>query len=107
MEKKEKNGWKVQKLVKTLPKLHNAVLIEGLPGIGNIGKITVDFIVDELRAEKLFRLQSLSMPNTVFIGDNNLIDVPRIDIYYKKFTHKPAVSAKVSAKKRKTRPTAL
>ena len=28
--------------------IRNPVLIEGLPGIGNVGKIVVDFLIDQL-----------------------------------------------------------
>ena len=41
------NEWKVTKVGKT-PKLVNPILIEGLPGIGNVGKVAVDFIIDEI-----------------------------------------------------------
>jgi len=29
-------------------KLKNPILIEGLPGIGNVGKIAIDYIIDNL-----------------------------------------------------------
>src|SRR3989344_5591518 len=42
--------WEITKEAKLLPTLHNPLLIEGLPGIGNVGKIAVDFLVEELKA---------------------------------------------------------
>ncbi len=77
--------WTVEKLVKQLPKLQNPVLVEGLPGIGNVGKVTVDFIIDELKAKKLFRLSSYTMPHSVFVNDKNLVELPSIELYYKSF----------------------
>ena len=34
--------WEVTQLSKTRPKLNQPILIEGLPGIGNVGKIAVE-----------------------------------------------------------------
>ena len=77
------NGWK---LVKTgdLPKLRNPILIEGLPGIGNVGKVAVDFIVEELKAKKVYELASHSLPNSVFVNEDNLVELPSISVYFKK-----------------------
>ena len=41
-----------------LPRLHNPILIVGLPGIGNVGKITVDFIIDKLNAKKIYDINT-------------------------------------------------
>ena len=41
--------WMVAELSK-LPKLDDPIFIEGLPGIGNVGKLAVDFIVEEVKA---------------------------------------------------------
>lgn len=64
--------------------LKNAVLIEGLPGIGNVGKIAVDFIVDNLGAKKLFEIHSDNFPHAVFVNEKNLVELPMIEIYHKK-----------------------
>jgi len=45
--------WKIRKVIKTMPKLKDPILIEGLPGIGNVGKVAVDFMIDELGAVKI------------------------------------------------------
>ncbi len=71
-------------LVGKKPKLKNPILFEGLPGIGNVGKIVADFIVDELKAEKLYDIFSYSFPHTVFVTEDNLVELPSISIYYKK-----------------------
>jgi hypothetical protein len=47
--------WKIDQISKK-PKLNNPILIEGLPGIGNVGKVTVDFLIDELKATKLYEI---------------------------------------------------
>ena len=76
-------NWKI-KLIGKKPKLNNTVLIEGLPGIGNVGKVAVDFMIDELGAVKLYDLFSYTFPHSVFVNENNLVELPSIEIYYKK-----------------------
>jgi uncharacterized protein (TIGR00162 family) len=40
------------------PKLTNAILIEGLPGVGNIGRVAAGYMVEELKAKKFADLYS-------------------------------------------------
>jgi hypothetical protein len=75
--------WKI-KLFGKKPKLNKPILIEGLPGIGNVGKVAVDFIIDELKAVKLYELFSYTFPHSVFVNEKNLVELPTIEIYYKK-----------------------
>ena len=44
--------WKITQVGKK-PKLNDPIFIEGLPGIGNVGKVVTDFLIDELKAKKL------------------------------------------------------
>jgi len=76
--------------IKTLKKIqfNNPILIEGLPGIGNVGKITLDYLVDSLNAEAFLEIYSNRFPNSVFVNESNLIDLPRITFSYKKFKGK-------------------
>jgi len=67
------------------PKLKNPILIEGLPGMGNVGKIAVDFMVESLDAKKLYEIKSHHFPNSVFVNEKNLIELPKITLYYKNF----------------------
>ncbi|MBR9699143.1 hypothetical protein GOV09_01655 [Candidatus Woesearchaeota archaeon] len=75
-------SWKIKQL-KSI-KLKAPILIEGLPGIGNVGKVAVDFLIDELEAEKMYELHSHSLPHSVFINEDNLVELPKIEIYMKK-----------------------
>ncbi len=77
--------WEIAQEGKILPKLKNPILIEGLPGIGNVGKIAVDFLVEELKAKKLYSFFSYTFPHSVFVNDKNLVEMPRLEIYYKQF----------------------
>ncbi|MDD5650347.1 MAG: PAC2 family protein [Candidatus Nanoarchaeia archaeon] len=69
-------------------KSNKAILIEGLPGMGNVGKIAVDFIIDNLKAEKVFDVVSSKYPNCVFVNEENLIELPSIAVYHKKLKDK-------------------
>jgi len=79
--------WKIQSL-KGKPNLSNPIFIEGLPGIGNVGKVVVDFIVDELNATKLCEFFSYSLPHSVFVNEDNLVELPKIELFYKKMKGK-------------------
>ncbi|MEK6940487.1 MAG: PAC2 family protein [Nanoarchaeota archaeon] len=64
-------------------KLTNPILIEGLPGIGNVGKIAADFMIDSLNAQKIIEIHSYNFPHAVLIDEDNLVQLPVIEIYYK------------------------
>ncbi len=76
--------WSIEYFEKK-PELKEPILLEGLPGIGNIGKLAADFIIEQLQAKKLLSFYSHSMPHSVFINDKNLVELPTIELYYKKF----------------------
>ncbi|MBT4538834.1 hypothetical protein HOI26_05655 [Candidatus Woesearchaeota archaeon] len=80
--------WEITQLSKTIPKLDKPILIEGLPGIGNVGKIAVDFLIEELKAKPLCSFFSHKFPHSVFVTQNNLIEMPKIELYYKKSKNK-------------------
>mgnify|MGYP001574132236 CR=1 FL=1 len=77
------SSWKLKQLAKT--QLKSPVLIEGLPGMGNVGKIAVDYLIDAFKAEKLYELSSNDLPHCVFVNEDNLVELPKINIYYKNF----------------------
>jgi hypothetical protein len=78
------NAWKLQYAGK-LPKLRNPILIEGLPGIGNVGKIALDFVIDEIKAKKVAEFQSHQFPHSVFVNEENLVELPAIEVFAKQF----------------------
>ncbi len=77
-------SWKIEKAEKKFPRLDSPVLIAGLPGIGNVGKVAVDFMIADLKADKLCNFFSYTLPNSVFVNEENLVELPSIDVYYKK-----------------------
>lgn len=81
------NYWKIIQFGK-LPKLNNPVFIEGLPGIGNVGKVAVDFLIDELKAKKLYEITSYTFPHSVFVNEDNLVELPIVEVFYKELKGK-------------------
>src|SRR3989338_1984540 len=77
--------WEITQEEKSLPTLHHPVLIEGLPGIGNVGKIAADFLVEELKAKKLYSFFSYQFPHSVFVNEKNVVEMPKLELYYKQF----------------------
>lgn len=71
-------------LVSKKPLLNKPILIAGLPGIGNVGKIVIDFMIEELKAVKLYDISSYAMPNSVFVTEDNMVELPKIEMYHVK-----------------------
>ena len=79
--------WKINQFGK-IPKLNKPIFIEGLPGIGNVGKVAVDFLIDELKAKKIYEITSYTFPHSVFVNEDNLVELPIVEIFYKQFNDK-------------------
>jgi uncharacterized protein (TIGR00162 family) len=65
-------------------KLKNSVLIVGLPGIGNVGKITADFLVEKLKAKKLADIYSYHLPPQVLMNEDAYARLVKNELFYKK-----------------------
>ena len=72
-------------LVKKRPALKNPVLIAGLPGVGLVSKLAVDFLVKETKAEKIATLYSPHFPNQVLAMKSGRLRLFSIGFYVKKF----------------------
>lgn len=70
------------------PRLTNPVLIGGLPGIGNVGKIAAEYLIEKLKMEKLADVYSQFLPPQVFIDEDGVVRLVRNSIYYKKIKGK-------------------
>lgn len=51
--------------------------------MGNVGKIVVDYMIENLNAKKFCEIYSHRFPNSVFVNEENLIELPKIELYYK------------------------
>jgi len=56
-------------------------LISGFPGIANVAKITVDYLIDKLNTELVLEAYSPLFPSFVLVSDKYLIETPKIKIY--------------------------
>ena len=73
---------KWETIVLKKPTIHEPILLEGLPGIGNVGKIVMDYLIEKTKAEKILSFYSHALPNSVFITQNNLVELPKLELYH-------------------------
>ena len=64
------------------PKLKNPILLEGLPGIGNVGKLAVEHLIDNINATKFVELYCKDFPPQVFINTDGTIELVKNEFYY-------------------------
>lgn len=64
------------------PDLDNPVLIEGLPGVGNVGKLAADHLVDELKAVHFATIYSQFLPPQVLVDDDSIVRLVNNSLYY-------------------------
>lgn len=69
---------------KEQPKFKNPVLVEGLPGVGNVGKLAAEHLIDELKAKKFADLFSFDFPPQVFVNSDGTVKLVRNELYYHK-----------------------
>ncbi len=72
--------------VSELPKLKDPILIEGLPGVGYVGRNAAGYLVEELEAKKFGELLSKHFPPVVLLDPNRtgiMRDVMNEFYYYK------------------------
>lgn len=63
-------------------KLDNPIVLEGLPGIGFVGKIVVDQLIKQLDATKFAELESDFFPPQVTMKKNGLVEHMKNEFYY-------------------------
>jgi uncharacterized protein (TIGR00162 family) len=71
----------IQKKYKEKPRLKNPILVEGLPGIGNVGKIAADFLVDALKPKLLCKIFSTDFSHVVYLSKDSTVELPSVQIY--------------------------
>jgi len=78
-------GW-IRIIEHERPKLRDPVLIQGLPGLGLVGKIAVDYLIEELRPKMIAELYSdyLFLPDGksgVLVDFNGICHLPHYEFY--------------------------
>lgn len=64
------------------PELNEPILVEGLPGVGNVGKLAAEHLVDQLKATKFAEIHSKYFPPQVLLDDEGVIRLVSNDLYY-------------------------
>jgi hypothetical protein len=66
------------------PKLDNVVFIEGLPGVGNVGKIAADFLAYKLEGQRMASILFSDLPAQVMIDSDNHPYAINVELWYVK-----------------------
>ena len=62
--------------------LDNPIFIEALPGLGHVGKLSADHMIDELGATKFAEIYSPTFPPQVLVKDEGVIENMFNELYY-------------------------
>jgi len=63
------------------PELKEPVIVEGLPGFGNVGKIAAKLLIEFAQAKLFAELYSPSLPDYVIVNKNGICRAPRYEFY--------------------------
>jgi len=66
------------------PVLDNPILVEGLPGVGNVGKLAAEHLLDQLKATKFADIYSVHFPPQVVLNDEGVVKLVNNELYYSK-----------------------
>ena len=61
--------------------LDNPIFIEALPGLGHVGKLAADHMIDELGATKFAEIHSPTFPPQVIVKDEGIIENMKNELY--------------------------
>jgi uncharacterized protein (TIGR00162 family) len=64
------------------PKLKNPIFIEGLPGVGNVGRIAAGYLVEEMKTKKFAELFSSHFMPFVLLHQSSAVHVLKNEFYY-------------------------
>jgi len=65
--------------------LNEPILIEGLPGIGHVGKLVAEHIIDELGAKKIIEIYSTHFPPQVLVLSDGTVRLVKCEFYAVKY----------------------
>ncbi|MDI3542332.1 MAG: uncharacterized protein PWQ62_1246 [Candidatus Methanomethylophilaceae archaeon] len=71
-------------IISEQPKLNDPILIEGLPGVGNVGKLAAEHLLDNIEAVKFADIYSKHFPPQVVLDENCVIEMVNNELYYAK-----------------------
>jgi uncharacterized protein (TIGR00162 family) len=68
--------------ISEMPKLKDPYLICGLPGSGYVGKLAIDYLIEELKGVQFGNIFSSSFPPQVSVQADGTIDLMKNTLYY-------------------------
>ena len=71
--------------------LADPILIEGLPGIGQVGKLVAEYMIHMLGAEKIGEIHSIFFPPQVILDEGGVARLPRNELYLYRATDRHIV----------------
>lgn len=71
--------WHCQKVKKV--SFSRPVLLVGFPGVGSVGKLTIDFLIERLDAVKIFSITSSAFPHCALVTDKGLALLPQWEVF--------------------------
>lgn len=69
-------------VLKKIEKLENPIFIEGLPGVGQVGRIAAGYLIEQLHAEKFAELISAHFYPFVMLQQSSSVRVLKNEFYY-------------------------
>ncbi len=73
------------------PELRRPVIIEGLPGVGNIGKLAADLMAEQLGAKRMMRIYSPELPPLVIVNDDCLTETACCEVWFASIGDRDAI----------------
>jgi uncharacterized protein (TIGR00162 family) len=62
--------------------LRDPILVEGLPGVGNVGKLAADYLRDQLKSKPLATVFSRFFPPQVYVNEDGIIRLVSNELSY-------------------------
>ncbi|MFZ3382664.1 MAG: proteasome assembly chaperone family protein [Candidatus Methanoperedens sp.] len=63
------------------PRLKDPILIEGLPGVGHVGKLVAEHMIEELGAKKIMEIYSPHLPPQVIVEEDGTVRLVKNELY--------------------------
>ncbi|HJJ90857.1 MAG TPA: proteasome assembly chaperone family protein [Methanocorpusculum sp.] len=68
--------------VKDISAYSAPMVIAGLPGLGNVGKLVVDHLIHALSVVKIAEITSIFFPPQVYLDENAVLRLPRNELFF-------------------------
>lgn len=79
----------IMMIEKEKPQLKDPIMVEGLPGVGNVGKLAAEHLVEQLKAVKFADIYSKHFPPQVLVDDEGITRLVSNELFYVKREDRP------------------